>query len=173
MANPNAPFGFRPIKALSGSTIQVNYYKVASSAARIGRGDLVELNSSGYIVRSTSATSVGPWAGVSLADTGTISAEIAKHPVCDDPSVIFEVQSNSTAAIATTSLNQIYKVNCGTAPNSTTGISANVLTTTAATASNGVRLLRIIDNPSNESGVYQRVEVRLNSTTNAPGTAGV
>lgn len=171
--NANAPFGFRPVKSLAGGEVQINYYKVASSASRIGRGDLVELTSAGYIQRSTSATSVGPWIGVAMADSGTITAEISKFPVCDDPAAIFEVMSASTAALSTTSLNQIYKVSCSTAPDSSTGISKDKVTTTAATASNGVRLLRVIDSPSNVSGAYQRVEVKLNAHYNNPGTAGV
>lgn len=173
MANPNAPFGFRPIKSLVSGEIKVAYYKVASSASRIGKGDLVALNSSGFIARATSSTAVGPWIGVSLADTGTISAEISAHPVCADPLAIFEVQSASTAALATTSLNQIYKVDCSTAPDSSTGISKNKVTTTAATAANGVRLIRVVDAPDNASGEYQRVEVQLNSHYGIPGTAGV
>jgi hypothetical protein len=173
MANPNAPFGFKPIKALSGSSLQVNYYKVSSSATRIGKGDLVELNSSGFIQRSTSATSVGPWVGVSLADSGTIIAGgIARHPVCDDPSAVYEVQG-ATAALATTDLGTIVKANCGTAPNSSTGLSKNVLTSTAATASNGVRLVRFVADPNNEVAASARLEVRLNSSTSVPGTAGV
>jgi hypothetical protein len=174
MANPSTPFGFRPIKALSGSTLQVNYYKVSSSASRIGKGDLVELNSSGFVQRSTSATSVGPWIGVAAIDGGVPAAGgITKFPVFDDPSVIYEAMSASSIAITTTSLNQIYKVNCGTAPNSSTGLSQDQVTTTLATASNGVRLLRIVDAPDVESGANQRVEVKLNAHSNAPGTAGV
>jgi hypothetical protein len=172
MANPNAPFGFRPVKALSGATLQVNYYKVASSASRIGKGDLVKLASDGTITRETSAAGVGPWIGVSLADTGIISAAISRHPVCDDPSAVYEVQG-STAALATTDLNRIVQANCGTAPDSTLGHSKNVLTNTAATASNGVRLVRFADRPNNEVGASAILEVRLNATQSSPGTAGV
>lgn len=173
MANPNAPFGFKPIKALSGSSLQVNYYKVASSASRIGKGDLVELTSAGTIQRATSATSVGPWLGVSLADSGVpVAGGISKHPVCDDSSAVYEVQG-ATAALATTDLFTIVKVNCGTAPDSSTGMSKDVLTSTAATASNGVRLIRFVNDPSNIVGASARVEVRLNSSYSVPGTAGV
>lgn len=173
MANNNAPFGFKPIKALSGGSLQVNYYKVASSASRIGKGDLVSLTSAGFIQRESSSVAVGPWAGVALIDSGTLAAGgIAKFPVCDDPSVIFEVQS-STAALATTDLNQIYKVNCSTAPDSNTGISKNVLTSTLATASNGVRMLRVVDRADNIVGASAVVEVRLNASTSSQGTAGV
>jgi hypothetical protein len=173
MANNNAPYGFRPIKSLSGSTLQVNYYKVASSASRIGKGDLVTLNSSGFIQRESSSVAVGPWIGVALIDSGTLATGgISKFPVCDDPAAVYEVQS-STAALAVTDLNQIYKVKCSVAPDSNTGISKNVLTSTLATATNGVRMIRLVDRPDNILGASAVVEVRLNSSYAAPGTAGV
>lgn len=172
MANTNAPFGFRPVKGLSGSSMNIGYYAVASNASRIGKGDLVELTSGGQIQRSTSATSVGPWIGVAAIDSGTISAAISKFPVYDDPNCIFEVQG-PTAALALTDLNRIVKANCGTAPDSNTGISKNVLTNTAATASNGVKLLRYSSDPSNEVGASAKIEVRLNAHANASGQAGV
>lgn len=173
MANPNAPFGFKPIKSLSGSSLQVNYYKVASTASRIGKGDLVELTTAGTIQRATSATSVGPWIGVSLADSGVpVAGGVARHPICDDPSAVYEVQG-ATAALATTDLNTIVKANCGTAPNSSTGLSKNVLTSTAATANNGVRLIRFVNDASNEVAASARLEVRLNALYSVPGTAGV
>jgi hypothetical protein len=172
MANTNAPFGFRPIKGLASGTLQVGYYGVASSASRIGKGDLVTLTTAGQIKRETSATAVGPWIGVSLVDSGTISAAIVAHPVCDDPSQLYEVQG-STAALALTDLNTIVKVKCDTAPDSNTGISKNVLTATAATATNGVRLVRFVNAPDNTAAASARLEVRLNSSYAVPGTAGV
>lgn len=172
MANTNAPSGFKPIKSLSGSELTCNYYAVASSASRIGKGDLVVLVSDGTIKRETSAVAVGPWLGVALIDSGTITAAISKFPVCNDPAAIYEVQG-STAALALTNLNTIVKANCGTAPDSNTGISKNVLTNTAATASNGVRLVRFVDSPSNEVGASAKLEVQLNALYSAPGTAGV
>lgn len=174
MANVNAPFGFRPIKSMSGGqSTMVDYFRVASGTARIGKGDLVELGSSGNIARATSATAVGPWIGVSMIDTGAAApAGGLQIPVCCDPSAEYEVQG-PTAALAQTDLFRIVKVNCGTAPNSNTGLSQNVLTNTDATASNGVRLLRLANRPDNAFGAYQILEIRLNSTNAAPGYAGV
>lgn len=175
MANINAPFGFRPIGSMSGGAMEsVCYFRVASGTARIGKGDLVALQSSGNIARETSATAVGPWIGVSLMDTGgTIAAGGAiSIPVLTDPSARYEVQG-PTAALAQTDLFRIVKVNCGTAPNSNTGLSQNVLTNTDATASNGVRLLALANRPDNAFGAYQVLEVRLNSTNAAQGYAGV
>lgn len=175
MANVNAPFGFRPIKSMSGGqSLMVDYFRVASGTARIGKGDLVALQSSGNVARETSATAVGPWIGVSLIDTGgTIAAGGAiQIPVCCDPNAEYEVQG-PTAALAQTDLFRIVQVNCGTAPDSNTGISKNVLTNTAATAANGVRLLRLANRPDNAFGAYQVLEVRLNATNAANAYAGV
>ncbi len=173
MANVNAPRGFTPIKSLSGSgVVTVNSYKVASSASRIGKGDLVSLQSSGYIQRETSATAVGPWIGVSLADTGTISAEISAHPVCDDLNAIYEAQG-STAALATTDIGTCVAVDASSGVDSNYGTSKAVLTSTAATASNGVRILRFVNAPDNAVGASARLEVMLNAAQIAPNTAAI
>lgn len=172
MANVNAPFGFRPIKSLSGAELEVSYFSVASSASRIGKGDLVELASDGTIVRSADAAEAGPFIGVSLADTGIISAAISNHPVCTDPNAIYEVQG-STAALATTDIGTIVYAKCDDAPNASTGLSKNVLTSTAASASDGVRILRIVPAPDNAAGASARVEVKLNALQATPNSAGV
>ncbi len=173
MANVNAPFGFRPVKsATGGAHIAVNYYKVASGALRIGKGDLLNLVNDGTVARETSATAVGPWIGVSMIDTGGVAAPSLFIPVCDDPGAIYEVQA-STAAIAQTDFNTIVKANCSTVPSSSLGFSKNVLTATAASQSNGVRLLRLANRSDNALGASCVVEVKLNATNSSPGTAGV
>jgi hypothetical protein len=174
MSNTNAPFGFRPIKPLQNS-IPCNYYKVASSASRIGKGDLVAYTSAGFIQRESSSVAVGPWVGIALRDSGVLATGgISKFPVCDDPNMVYEVQSIATVALATTDLNQIYKAKCSVAADTSTGNSKNALTATLATATNGVRLLRLVDAPDNDSAsANPRVEVRLNALHTAPGTAGV
>lgn len=174
MANVNAPFGFKPVKSASGGTsVTVNYYKVASGSLRIGKGDLLNLNSSGFVARETSAVAVGPWIGVSMVDTGGVTAAGGIFiPVCDDPQAIYEVQA-STAAIAQTDFNTTVKANGSTVPDSALGYSKNVLTATLATASNGVRILRLAVRADNVLGASCVVEARLNATNAAPGTAGV
>jgi hypothetical protein len=173
MANANAPRGFKPIKSLSGGSTQINYYKVGSASVRIFKGDLVKLKSDGTIERETSATAVGPWIGVAMRDGGApATGGIEKFPVCDDPAAVYEVQG-STAAIALTDLNTIVKVDCSTTGDTNTGLSKNKLTATAATASNGVRIVRFVDQADNETGAHARLEVRINASQAAPGTAGV
>lgn len=162
MANTNAPSGFKPIKSLSGKEVAVNYYSVASSASRIGKGDLVKF-SSGNIVREASSVAVGPWVGVSLADSGVLAAGgIAAHPVCDDPNAIFAVQA-STAALTVSAYGTIVKADCHAAPDSNYGTSKNVLTNTTASQTNGVRIIRAQNVSGNTIGASAIVEVRLNA----------
>lgn len=162
MANANAPFGFKPVKsATGGAHASVGYYKLSSSSARCGKGDLMVLVNDGQVKKETSATAVGPWVGVSMCDSGTIVAG-TQHPICDDQNAIFEVQG-PTAALTQTDFNRIVKVNGSAAANTNTGLSAAVLTNTDATASNGVRLIRLAGRSNNALGAYQVLEVSLNS----------
>jgi len=162
MPNANAPFGFKPIRSASGgASVSVSYYSHASNATRIGKGDLLVLDAAGTVKKETSAVAVGPWVGVSMIDSGAIAA-IGQIPVCDDPNAIYEVQG-PTAVLALTDLNRIVKVNGSGAANTNTGLSAAKLTNTAATATNGVRLVRLAVRPDNAFGANQVLEVTLNS----------
>lgn len=162
MANANAPFGFKPIRsATGGAKLSISYYKFASNAVRIGKGDLLILTSAGLVAKETSAASVGPWVGVAMCDSGAISA-IGSIPVCDDQNAIHEVQG-PTAVLAQTDLNRIVQVNCSASANTSTGLSGAKLTNTAATASNGVRLVRLALRPNNAFGANQVMEVSFNS----------
>lgn len=162
MANPNAPFGFKPIRSASGGAhVSVSPYSFTSSAVRIGKGDLVKLDAAGTVIKETSATAVGPWAGIAMHDIGAVTAA-GTVLVCDDPNGVFEVQG-PTATLALTDLNRIVKVDGSASANTSTGLSGAKLTNTAATASNGVRLIRLANRPNNAFGAYQVLEVSLNS----------
>ena len=170
MANPNAPFGFKPIRSASGGAhVSVSSYALSSASARIGKGDLCVLVNDGCIKKETSATAVGPWVGISMADSGTVVAGTA-HPICDDQNAISEVQG-PTAALALTDLNRIVKVNGSASANTSTGLSQAKLTNTDATASNGVRLIRLANRPGNSFAANQVLEVGFNSRLSS--SAGV
>lgn len=170
MSNPNAPFGFKPVRSASGGAhVSVSTYALSSASARIGKGDLVVLVNDGGIKKETSATAVGPWVGVSMCDSGTVVAGTA-HPVCDDQTAILEVQGPSST-LALTDMNRILKVNGSATANTSTGLSGAKLTNTDATASNGVRAIRLANRPNNAFGAYQVLEVSFNSRSS--GQAGV
>lgn len=169
MSNTNAAFGFKPIRsATGGAHVSVSYYKLSTASARIGKGDLVVLVNDGCIKKETSATAVGPWVGVSMCDSGTVVGGTA-HPVCDDANAICEVLA--TAALTLTDMNRILKVNGSAAANTSTGISGAKVTNTDATASNGVRLIRLANRSNNAFGANQVVEVGFNSRLSS--SAGV
>lgn len=170
MSNPNAPFGFKPIRsATGGAHVSVSPYAYASNATRIGKGDLVKLDSAGTVIKETSATAVGPWVGVAMHDSGAISAA-GTIMVCDDANAICEVQGPSST-LALTDLNRIIKVNGAASANTSTGLSGAKLTNTDATAANGVRLVRLANRPNNAFGAYQVLEVSFNSRLSS--SAGV
>lgn len=169
MANPNAPFGFKPIRsATGGAHVSVSQYQTTTSATRIGKGDLLVLTSTGQVKKETSATAVGPWVGVAVCDSGVITTAVS-IPVCDDPNAICEAMS--TSALTQTDLNRIVKVNGSGTANTNTGLSSAKLTNTDATASNGVRLVRLANRPNNAFGANQVLEVSFNSRLSS--SAGV
>lgn len=164
MSNPNAPFGFKPVRSASGGAkLSVNPYPYASNASRIGKGDLVVMDSSGNVKKETSAVAVGPWVGIAMHDTGVIAA-VGNILVCDDQTAVCEVQGPSST-LALTDLNRIVQVNGSATPNTSTGLSGAKLTNTAATAANGVRLLRLANRSNNAFGAYQVLEVAFNART--------
>lgn len=166
------PFGFKPVKSLSGKAVSVNYYTYASNASRIFKGDLVKLNSSGLVDRLTnSATATGPYLGVAMQDTGTISAQ-GTIPICDDPEAIFEAVS--TAAIAQTGLNLNYNASVA-AGDTATGLSASKLgAALSATSILGVKVLRLSRQVGNTINTAKQVlECQINNHAFRSGTQGI
>jgi hypothetical protein len=120
MANPNAPFGLRPVRRVDGQTYHggVNEYPVASAtAANFGVGSLMKKTGSGnYVTVGTNGTApaIGVCLGVRYQDsrgdyqflpnwvsgTVTFNSQDAYALIVDDPNTVFEVQSNSTGVAA-------------------------------------------------------------------------
>ena len=163
MANSLAAFGFRPLKSLSHGEIHMNYYKVASSAVRIGKGDLLQILNTGYVSRYTTASATGPFLGVAARDSGVpVAGGISKFPVYDDPNAIYEAQVGTTVAISVAYLNQNVGIKCSTVTSADTGQSQNSLLSTPLTNSTGVRLLRFVDRPDlTGTGIYAVMECHI------------
>lgn len=108
MSNAFAPLGLRPVKSEPGETRE-NYYKVSSASAQIYEGDVLEVNSSGLVQKSTGTTAITAL-GVAGRASGVLTGQIARFPVYDDPGTIFVAMaqaSNATANIGTrVALNQ-------------------------------------------------------------------
>jgi hypothetical protein len=146
MANPNAPFGFKPYRHLSGGIIRHSAYKIADAlAANIFFGDAVKSTGANRITPAAAGNTIlGIFAGVNYVDasgnvvwkpnwvTGTdlpgSSVVTAEALIYDDPNITFMVQSNVT--IADTDIGDCADL-VATAGDSTTGISKFSLDTPA------------------------------------------
>lgn len=167
----NAPFGFRPLRHLSGGDPnRTRQYPIASGyATALGTGDPVKALTDGSIALAAAGERIlGIFQGVqyTAADgsavftnywTASTSATNVKASVVTDPNVTFEVQSAGTPVIADTFLLADHIT--GTA-SSVTGTSAATLSGTMATGNAGFRILALVDKPGN-SGLNATLEVQI------------
>lgn len=188
MANPNNPFGFRPIGLISGGPFALNQYakpatdtnypifmfdpvgKAASSgAAESGQGNPVPGVQSAQAL--TPGTSL--WLGVSL-NYGAISS-LTYHTVVDEVDAVFIAQVDSTTSITVAShVGKNANVLPGTGTASTKQSTATVNHTGIATTSSLDLRIRGVSNISpNAEGVYAIVEVTFNKHALGQQTAGV
>lgn len=117
MANPNAPFGLRPVRHLFGGVMRPNEYNIADQyGTALFEGDPVVCTGTGVNISIATAASSGVITGVfagceyvdSLGDTKfskywpasqvTKAGSIIKALVFDDPHLLFEVQFATLAA---------------------------------------------------------------------------
>ena len=173
MANSNAPYGFRAVRHLTGGCVSTNEYTIASAyAANIWSGDPVNIVADGTIQVAADgvADACGIFSGCSYVNaagdqvfskywpTGTVATEI-KALVFDDPFIIFSVQSDATGLTSAAVGNFVdWELVDGDA---TIGISNTNLDASTSISDTilSMRVLRLVDNPENESGAYSEVEV--------------
>lgn len=138
MANPNAPFGFRPFKHGVGVGGRLNEYQLSSAyGTALYQGDVVKSDGSGYLAKAAATDAIlGVFWGVRytatdgsvvfkrnwVASTATQSGSLIFALVYDDPLQEYLVQSVGTTAL--TDQADFTNLNTGTAGNATTGISA-------------------------------------------------
>lgn len=163
MSLPNAPFGFRPIKTLNGGDIRIGRYTLASTSARVFRGDVVDLaNSTGLITRHI-ASSVERVVGVAAKDSGVISGQQTDFPVYDDPSTVFEAQCNNATAVTQVKFGNPFRI-VATTGDTSLGYSkeaVNITASTAASASNCVFAIRLAPQQNNDLSAYSVIECTL------------
>jgi hypothetical protein len=166
MSLASAPFGFKPVRTLNGGDIRIGRYTVASTSARIFRGDVVRLNTLGLITRMVASTAANV-IGVAAQDTGTIAGQITGYPVYDDPSTIFQVQGNNSAAITQAKFGVSNKFRIvATTGDTATGRSkeaVDIKTASASSATNIVTAIRLAPDTvgGNDLAQYSLVEVLL------------
>lgn len=175
MANPNAPFGFRPARRLTGShTGQVNEYQIPSSDANAYYiNDVVNLVTSSDATDGTplvqliseTSTPVGSIASFKPVLTNlTLQYHLAstkqKCLVYDDPNQLFEAQSDGTLAQA--DVGDYMAIGTGTAGSTVTGLSGMQLDEDTVTSSASsslaciiMRLLPLVNNAFGANGVAE------------------
>lgn len=167
----NTPFGFRPMRHLSGGDANRNMeFPIATGyATAIGTGDIVKLLNDGTIaVAAAGDRPLGVFMGVSYTASdgsqvftnrwpASTTATNIKASVMADPMVTCEVMSGGTPTLA--DAGQIADHVTGT-PNAVTGNSTAYLNSSTGTGTAGFRILRLVDKPGN-SGQYATLEVQF------------
>ena len=186
MAYPtvSSPYGLLPInliggRVFAGATRQVPI--TSGSATAIYYGDVVELNDTGTLSRSTgtdTATPLGVFLGCAYTDAtmgfinrqyypGNITANNIVGYVCDDPDALFKVavvSSGTTIGGVTRSAvgnNAVLVLNGGS---TITGNSYTAIDDTTGTDTNfPIRIVDVVPETVNASGSYTEVIVKWNA----------
>lgn len=186
MAATAAPYGLRPINILGGSpnSHSIRQYKIASGyATGIFFGDLVKLVVGGTIEKdtgTTTATPVGVFLGVEYmsatqgllhrnqwtASTTVPTGTTAWAYVCDDPDMLFEIQSDDPLGQNSIGTNAAIVQGAGS---TSTGMSAVALdgSTIASTNTLPLRIVDYVRRPGSTLGDAKTdVIVRINTHFN-------
>jgi hypothetical protein len=189
MAYPtvSAPYGLEPINSLDGKPYAGAIRQIPVAAGfgtAIFNGDTVQINSDGYLIKSTS-TNAGTIVGVctggqyvnssgqtvqgqyipALASTST---NLAYAYVVDDQQALFKVAvvtsgtTMGTASRADVGSNVALVLNAGS---TTTGNSAFGVTLTGAgtTATIPLRVIDVVPETATSAGVYTELLVKINA----------
>lgn len=186
MANPNKPFGLRPVRrkdgaCWTGSSIVERKIDNGYNTA-IFRGDLVIQLSTGYIARSAAAEGVrfGVFWGCFFTSNETKQRTYSTHypaavatlgnadidaQIISDKELLFEIQGDSADGIERVEFEDIF-ANAdivATAGSTATGMSAETLDVSgiAVTATFPLRIHEL--HPADEDSAYRRALVSLNS----------
>ena len=132
MANQDAAFGLKAIGKVGQNKDNqgLSEYNIAASAAAIYQNDAVQMQTTGYIrIGAANVPLLGTLNGIFYTDASTSKPTWANHLasgntatdivgfVADDPYERFEVQADSTLAIADIGMNADISFKAGTSPN--------------------------------------------------------
>ena len=183
----SAPYGLEPINSLDGKPYAGAFRQIPIAAGfgtAVFNGDTVQINSDGYLIKSTS-TNAGTIVGVctggqyvnssgqtvqgqyipALASTSTNPAYAY---VVDDQQALFKVavvtsgSTMGTASRADVGSNVALVLNAGS---TTTGNSAFAVTLTGAgtTATIPIRVIDVVEQTATAAGVYCELLVKINA----------
>src|SRR6056300_19975 len=132
MANKDAAFGLKAIGKVGQNKDNqgLSEYNIAASSAAIYQNDAVQMQTTGYIrIGAANVPLLGTLNGIFYTDASTSKPTWANHLaagntatdivgfVADDPYERFEVQADSTLAIADIGMNADISFKAGTSPN--------------------------------------------------------
>jgi hypothetical protein len=132
MANQDAAFGLKAIGKVGQNKDNqgLSEYNIAASSAAIYQNDAVQMQTTGYIrIGAANVPLLGTLNGIFYTDASTSKPTWANHLaasntatdivgfVADDPYERFEVQADSTLAIADIGMNADISFKAGTSPN--------------------------------------------------------
>jgi hypothetical protein len=178
MSATATPYGLLPIRKIgsaSNSTGLTSYKILNGYTTSIFYGDVVKLGSDGTIQKDTgtaTATPLGVFMGCQYTDAtmgfitrqywpaSTVATD-AVALVCDDPDMVFKVQTNTSVATTDVGLNAAL---VQTAGSTATGKSAVAIGSLAATGTLPVRVIAIDTTTGNAAGdAYTDVHVIWNT----------
>lgn len=160
MANTDRPHGFTVLGALHGGPPSIREYTLAAANTAIGKGDLVTLTTAGVIDQS--AASDTQIVGVAMASAAASSG--ATIPVCDDPLVLLEAQTDDGTGTCT-ALTDMYG-NCNIVAGAATyGMSRMEIDedTQAATATLPIKVIGLYPVADNAFGEFNRLLCIINN----------
>ena len=182
MANTDAPNGFTPVRHLSGGTIRMSEYPIATDSANaIFSGDMVELLATGYIDvgDDDSASFLGVFAGCKYTDESgeitfsknwpaaqaTLADADAVAYVYDDPNVVYSAQCSGTPA--STLVGALVDLDNTDSGSTSNGRSAQQVDEDASD-DDFFRVLGLVDKPGNAWGEFAEIEVTIHKHALAP-----
>lgn len=199
MPNTNTPFGLRPKRYLNGTPWngQAQLYHIASgdtNAYAIGdpvvRNGSADANGVPTVVLATPGSGItgvvvsagGSAAGGVMADPQNLNTTVIPSAkggrayyilVCDDPSVIFEVQEVGTGTFLTAAE---VGLNANLVAGTNNGFMSGWMltnTTEATTATLDVKILQLAQRRDNELGAFAKWDVMINNHTYRTGITGI
>lgn len=164
MANPNAPFGFQPLKT-EGKENRVTVYQKGTSAA-LYPGDVVKLGSDGKVVVAAAGDAM---IGVAADYAATATATIG---VYDDPEAKYMVQCDGDFQLA--DVGQNANITATAADTSLLRSKHDIdIASFGTQAEKQFKLLGLVSRGENAVGSYAIVKVKPNHHFFASGVAGI
>lgn len=169
MSNVNNPYGLKPLmRTIDGGAPQTEAWtKQASYAAAIFKWDPVTLLA-GYLNGPASGLTAGTTRLLGVALNWAAASTLSTHLVMTSPHAVFDAQGDGSSAGNMVAAKMGYNANLnygGTAGGGVTRDNSGVQiteSTIATTSTLDVRLLNLLQDPTNAFGANARIELYIN-----------